>query len=105
MEGHSISSERCGIGQDVPYTHKNSILYTLHKRRNKMRTNVVIDDQLMALALESTGLKTKRAVIEEALRTLVRLKAQASVRSLRDKMQWEGDLNALREGRLYDVDR
>ena len=70
-----------------------------------MRTNVVIDDELMAEALESTGLKTKRAVIEEALRTLVRLKKQEQVRSLRGKLQWAGDLKALREGRFADVDR
>ena len=70
-----------------------------------MRTNVVIDDELMAEALESTGIKTKKAVIEEALRTLVRLKKQEGVRSLRGKLQWEGDLNALREGRFADVDR
>ena len=70
-----------------------------------MRTNVVIDDELMADALESTGLSTKKAVIEEALRTLVRLKEQERVRSLRGKLQWEGNLNMLREGRLADVDR
>ena len=70
-----------------------------------MRTNVVIDDELMSEALESTGLKTKRAVIEEALRTLVRLKKQEQVRSLRGKLQWEGSLSALREGRFTDVDR
>ena len=70
-----------------------------------MRTNVVIDDELMAEALESTGLSTKKAVIEEALRTLVRLRKQEKVRSLRGKLQWEGDLNTLREGRLTDVDR
>jgi Arc/MetJ family transcription regulator len=70
-----------------------------------MRTNVVIDDELMAEALESTGLKTKRAVIDEALRILVRLKRQEGVRSLRGKLQWEGDLDMLREGRFADVDR
>lgn len=70
-----------------------------------MRTNVVIDDQLMAEAMESTGLKTKRAVVEEALRTLVQLKAQERVRSLRGKLQWEGDLSAMREGRFVYVDR
>jgi Arc/MetJ family transcription regulator len=70
-----------------------------------MRTNVVIDDQLMSEALESTGLKTKKAVIEEALRTLVRLKKQEQVRVLRGKLQWEGSLSALREGRFTDVDR
>ena len=70
-----------------------------------MRTNVVIDDELMAAALESTGLKTKKAVIEEALRTLVRLRAQEQVRSLRGKLRWEGDLAVLRENRFGDVDR
>ena len=70
-----------------------------------MRTNIVIDDELMAAALESTGLKTKRAVVEEALRTLVRMKAQEKTRSLRGKLRWEGDLDALREGRFADVDR
>ena len=69
-----------------------------------MRTNVVIDDDLMAEALESTGLNTKKAVIEEALRTLVRLKKQEQVRSLRGELQWEGDLNVLRESRFADVD-
>ena len=62
-----------------------------------MRTNVVIDDELMAA--------TKKAVIEEALRTLVRLKSQERVRSLRGKLQWEGDLGLLREGRFAGVDR
>ena len=70
-----------------------------------MRTNVVIDDELMAEALEITGMKTKRAVLEEALRTLVRLKKQEGVRALRGKLQWEGDLDVLQEGRLADVDR
>ena len=70
-----------------------------------MRTNVVIDDDLMAAALESTGLKTKKAVIEKALRTLVQMKAQEKTRSLRGKLQWEGNLSVLREGRFVDVDR
>ncbi|MFQ5613375.1 MAG: type II toxin-antitoxin system VapB family antitoxin [Anaerolineae bacterium] len=70
-----------------------------------MRTNVVIDDELMARALESTGLKTKKAVIEEALRMLIRLKSQENVRQLRGKLRWEGDLNEMRAGRLANVDR
>ena len=70
-----------------------------------MRTNVVIDDELITEALETTGLKTKKAGIEEALRTLVRLKRQERVRSLRGKLQWEGDLNMLREDRFVDVAR
>ncbi len=64
-----------------------------------MRTNVVIDDQLMAQALELSGLRTKRAVIEEALRLLIRLK---QVRALRGQLAWEGDLDALRQDRPPD---
>jgi Arc/MetJ family transcription regulator len=91
-------------GGDSCPIHTDVIEYTHHVRRYEMRTNVVIDDDLMAEALESTGLNTKKAVIEEALRTLVRLKKQEQVRSLRGKLQWEGDLNILRESRFADVD-
>ena len=43
-----------------------------------MRTNIVIDDKLMRDTLHATGLKTKREAVEEALRTLLRLKRQAA---------------------------
>ena len=65
-----------------------------------MRTNIVIDDALLAEALSCTGLSTKKAVIEEALRTLVRLKSQEQVRALRGRLQWEGDLHVMRESRV-----
>lgn len=65
-----------------------------------MRTNIVLDDELMAEAMRYTGLTTKRSVIEEALRTLVRLKAQESIRSLRGQIHWEGDLDAMRTLRV-----
>lgn len=69
-----------------------------------MRTNIVIDDTLLTEALSCTGLSTKKAVIEEALRTLVRLKSQEQIRSLRGQLRWEGDLHALRESRVaYEV--
>ena len=68
-----------------------------------MRTNVVIDETLMASAMKVTGLSTKKAVIEEALRTLVRLKEQEQIRTLRGKLHWEGDLDAMRADRFADV--
>ena len=69
-----------------------------------MRTNIVIDDTLLTEALSCTGLPTKKAVIEEALRTLVRLKSQEQIRSLRGHLRWEGDLHAMREKRVaYEV--
>lgn len=61
-----------------------------------MRTNIVIDDALMAKALKATGLKTKREAVELGLRTLVRLKAQEEIRRHRGKLPWEGDLEAMR---------
>lgn len=64
-----------------------------------MRTNIVIDDQLMDLAIKSTGLKTKRAVVEEGLRTLIAIKNQAKLKSLRGKLHWEGNLKKMRRDR------
>ena len=61
-----------------------------------MRTNIVIDDQLMRDALRATGLKTKREAVELALRTLLRLRKQAEIRRLRGKLDWQGDLDAMR---------
>lgn len=64
-----------------------------------MRTNIVIDDRLMREALQAAGLKTKRETVELGLRTLVRLKRQAEIRRLRGKVDWQGDLEAMRSGR------
>ena len=61
-----------------------------------MRTNIVIDDKLMRDALRASGFKTKREAVEHALRTLVRLSRQAEIRLLRGKLDWQGDLNAMR---------
>jgi Arc/MetJ family transcription regulator len=64
-----------------------------------MRTNIVIDDKLMRDTLRATGLKTKREVVEEGLRSLLRLKRQAEIRKLRGKLNWQGDLDAMRSDR------
>lgn len=67
-----------------------------------MRTNVVLDDELVDRAREMTGIRTKREVIDVALRTLIRLRQQERVRQLRGKLHWEGDLEAMRESRGSD---
>lgn len=61
-----------------------------------MRTNIVIDDKLMSTALKTSGLNTKKEVVEEALRLLVKVKNQSKLRKLRGKLKWEGDLNEMR---------
>lgn len=64
-----------------------------------MRTNIEIDDRLMRQAMRSSGARTKRATVEEALRLLVQVRTQAGIRRLRGKIQWEGNLDELRRGR------
>ena len=61
-----------------------------------MRTNIVIDDDLMKQVLKLTGLKTKREAVEQGLKSLVRLKQQEQIRKYRGKLQWEGDLDDMR---------
>ena len=61
-----------------------------------MRTNIVIDDKLMRDTLRATGFKTKREAVEEGLRTLLRLRRQGELRRLRGRLDWRGDLNAMR---------
>lgn len=78
---------------------RRSILCMVHRYRAHMRTTIMIDDDLMAAALEATGLSTKREVVEEGLRTLLRLKQQTELRKLRGKYEWVGDLDAKRRDR------
>ncbi|CAM4206233.1 Transcription regulator of the Arc/MetJ class [Novosphingobium lubricantis] len=61
-----------------------------------MRTNIEIDDKLMAQALQVTGLKTKKQAVEAGLRLLLRLQSQVQLRSARGKFEWNGDLDAMR---------
>lgn len=61
-----------------------------------MRTNIVIDDKLMADTLRATGLSTKREVVELGLKTLLRLRRQSEIKRLRGKITWEGNLDAMR---------
>ena len=60
------------------------------------RTNVVIDEDLMAQALQSSGCRTKRAAIESGLRLLVQVNNQQKLRQLKGKISWEGDLEEMR---------
>ena len=61
-----------------------------------MRTNIVIDDSLMTDALQMTGLKTKREVVELGLKTLISLKNQAEIKQFKGKLKWDDDLEKMR---------
>jgi Arc/MetJ family transcription regulator len=67
-----------------------------------MRTNIVIDDNLMDEAMRLSGQTTKRAVVEEALQLLIKVKKQTGIRKLKGKIHWEGNLDEMRSGRSAD---
>ena len=67
-----------------------------------MRTNIELDDELIAQAMAATGLPTKKATVEEGLRLLVRRVEQRKAFEELKGLGWEGDLDAMREGRNFD---
>lgn len=67
-----------------------------------MRTTIVIVDDLMDEAMQVTGIKMKREVVETALRMLLRLERYQSVLRLEGIVELQGDLGALRQSRLVD---
>jgi len=86
-----------GIEFDGSIVHIKGRYHT--HRGDPLRTNIVLDEELVREAQKLTALPTKKAVVDEALRTLIRLKKQQTILSLRGKVQWRGDLNASRTGR------
>lgn len=61
-----------------------------------MRTNIEIDDKLMSDALQATGLRTKKQVVELGLKTLINLKKQEEIKRFRGALSWSGDLDEMR---------
>lgn len=68
-----------------------------------MRTNIVLDDELVERARQLTGIKTKREIVDRALRLLVRLYEQAGVRRLRGELRCDGYLDEMRRSRRTDA--
>lgn len=63
------------------------------------RTNIVLDEKLVNAALKVTKIKTKKALIDYALRELLRHAEQSKLLKLRGKIHWEGNLSISRQGR------
>ena len=61
-----------------------------------MRTNIMIDDELMTDVLKLTGIKSKREAVEQGLRTLLALKQQEKIKQFKGALKWEGDLEQMR---------
>jgi Arc/MetJ family transcription regulator len=64
-----------------------------------MRTNIDIDDALLAEARELSNQPTKKGTVEEGLRLLIKLRRQESVRDAFGRYPWSGNLDASRKGR------
>ena len=69
-----------------------------------MRTNIVIDDSLIKEGMKCTGIKTKRELVDCALRELIARSKRKEILKLKGKLQWEGDLDAMRTQRFHDSD-
>ena len=63
------------------------------------RTNIVLDDKLVEKCMKTTGIKTQRALIDHALRELLRHESQIKILALKGNVEWEGDLNEWRKDR------
>ena len=63
-----------------------------------MRTNIEIDEDLIAEAMKVSGHKTKKATVEEGLKLIIQLNKQSKIKKLRGKLTWEGDLEKMRLG-------
>ena len=61
-----------------------------------MRTNIVIDDELMNEAMALSHIRTKKGVVETGLKLLVQIKKQEKIKGLRGKLKWDSDLNEMR---------
>ena len=63
------------------------------------RTNIVIEEKLIKDGMKATGIKTRRALVDYALRDLLRRESQKRILELKGKVHWEGDLSSMRKGR------
>ena len=68
-------------------------------KSDNVRTNIVLDSKLIEAGLKATGLKTRRELVDFALRELLRHKQQKKILSLKGKVAWEGNLEEMRTGR------
>ncbi len=68
-----------------------------------MRTNIFIDDNLIEKGMKYTGIKTKKGLVDFALRELIDRKERKKILDLKGKLHWEGNLNEMRDNRFHDT--
>lgn len=81
------------------FDRANVHTFLIYTQRWRMRTNIVIDDELMAKAIKASGLETKKDVVEQGLKLIIQRSNQQAIRELRGKLKWEGDLDEMRGGK------
>ncbi len=98
MKAAAISFQKIPLGLDsrIEFAMMCIIIESGTHPDEPMRTNIVIDDDLMDDVLATTGLRTKREAVESGLRLLLRLARQEQLRNLRGKLAWTGDLERMR---------
>lgn len=83
------------IGQEILFAHTPIFCLRVY-----MRTNIDLDEGLVARGLLVSGLRTKKELVNMALREFVRKNDQKKILELRGKIQWQGDLELMRESRI-----
>lgn len=99
MKWSSWSVPVCILEFTIPVYFNVYIVVTLYTQEMGMRTNIVIDDKLMAAALKLAGIKSKREAVELGLKTLISLRKQENIKRFKGKLKWDGNLNAMRTNR------
>ena len=74
-------------------------MYKSKLEANMKRTNIVIDEKLIKEGMKTTGIKTRRALVDYALRDLLRRESQKRILELKGKVHWQGDLSSMRKER------
>jgi Arc/MetJ family transcription regulator len=68
-----------------------------------MRTNIILDEKLVTQGIKLTNLRTRRALVDYALRELIRRKQQRKIMALRGQVDWEGNLVEMRQKRSFSL--
>lgn len=64
-----------------------------------LRTNIELDTELVNEAMKLTQMKTKKELVNYAIKELVRKVKRKNLLSFEGKIKWEGNLYEMRKGR------
>jgi len=90
--------EKDSVRTGIPLEFFTDYVYNvlIHTHGGSMRTNIIIDDNLMAEAQRLSGFKTKKETVEQALKLMIQVNKQSFIRKYRGKLHWDGDLDTVR---------